>query len=432
MKISFSFFNIAKLFFCLFLIFIPFQVNTLLFYEEIYSSGFFNSYLNHFIYLKDIFLFLTGLFFILSYLFEKKISKIRFGDKKLLLILGLIFLSSLISLFFTSNFDNSLFYIARFLELIFVYLVLLNRIIEPKKILYIIIGVISVSAFVGILQYLLQSSLGLQFLGEPVISQDVAGISKIYLSDSVILRAYSFFPHPNIFAGFLIFNIFLICYLIQKLKGDEKVLLYLLLFISFLALLFTFSRSACLALFGGGFIYFTLSNFKINLKKIFLTVFLILIVFSFFDLSSVFLSRSDLIEGESASQRIELLRISKYMFLDNYLGVGIGNFTEVMQEYSADKLMPWEFQPVHNIYMLILNEQGILSLGLYLYLFYYIAKKLIDNKNNWNLILLSIGFAFLIIGLFDHYLISLYQGQLLFFSYMALFSLSQEKAFYSR
>ena len=39
-----------------------------------------------------------------------------------------------------------------------------------------------------------------------------------------------------------------------------------------------------------------------------------------------------------------------------------------------------------------------------------IAKKLIDNKNNWNLILLSIGFAFLIIGLFDHYLISLYQG----------------------
>ena len=117
------------------------------------------------------------------------------------------------------------------------------------------------------------------------------------------------------------------------------------------------------------------------------------------------------------------------MVLDNYLGVGIGNFTDVMQEYSQDKLMPWEFQPVHNIYMLILNEQGILSLFLYLFLFYYIASYLLAKKTDFNLILISIGFSFLIIGFFDHYFISLYQGQLLLFIYLSLFSLNQEKGF---
>jgi len=429
MKISFSFFNLAKLFLYLFLIFIPFQLSTLVFYEQIYFSGFFNPYLSHLLYLKDIFLFLILFFFFLSYLFEDRIKKISFGDKKLLLILFLLLLFACFSLFFASNFNNSIFYILRFIELIFIYLVLINKIIEPKRILIIIISVFSLAAFVGILQYLLQGSIGLDFLGEPIISQDVPGISKIKLSNSVILRPYSFFPHPNIFAGFLLFNIFIIYFLVKKSKGDEKILLYLLLFVSFLALFLTFSRSAFLAIFGGWVVYFTLSNLKIDLKKVFFIGFLIIIVFSFFDLNSVFLSRTNLIGSESSSERIELLRVSKYMVLDNYLGVGIGNFTDIMQEYSQDKLMPWEFQPVHNIYMLILNEQGILSLFLYLFLFYYIASYLLAKKTDFNLILISIGFSFLIIGFFDHYFISLYQGQLLLFIYLSLFSLNQEKGF---
>ena len=40
----------------------------------------------------------------------------------------------------TSNFNNSIFYILRFTELIFIYLVLINKIIEPKRILIIIIS----------------------------------------------------------------------------------------------------------------------------------------------------------------------------------------------------------------------------------------------------------------------------------------------------
>lgn len=429
MKISFSFFNLAKLFLYLFLIFIPFQLSTLLFYEQIYFSGFFNPYLSHFLYLKDIFLFLILFFFFLSYLFENRIKKISFGDKKILLILFSILLFACFSLLFASNFNNSIFYILRFTELIFIYLVLINKIIEPKRILIVIISVFSLAAFVGILQYLLQGSLGLDFLGEPLISKDVPAISKIKLSNSVILRPYSFFPHPNVFAGFLLFNIFIIYFLLKKSKGDEKILLYLLLFVSFLAFVLTFSRSAFLAIFGGLLVYFTLSNLKIDLKKMGFIALLIVVVFSFFDLNSVFLSRANLIGSESSSERIELLRVSKYMVLDNYLGVGVGNFTDVMQEYSQDKLMPWEFQPVHNIYMLILNEQGILSLFLYLFLFYYIASYLLAKKTDFNLILISIGFSFLIIGFFDHYFISLYQGQLLLFVYLSLFSINQEKGF---
>ncbi len=429
-NLNLSFFNLSRVFLCLFLIFIPFQVNTLLFYENIYFSGFFNPYLNHFIYLKDIFLLLSLFFFFLSYLFEKRILNISFGDKRLFLILLLLFFFSSFSLFFTSNLENSMLYLARFLEFLCVYFLLINKIIEVKKILYIIIAVISCSAFVGIFQYLIQGSIGLQFLGEVIISEEVAGISKIRLSDSFILRPYSFFPHPNVFAGFLLFNIFIIYFLLQNLKGYEKILLYFLLFLSFLALLLTFSRTAFLAFFGAVVIYFTLSNLQINFKKLLLSFLIIFIVFSFFDLYSVFLSRADLLGTESTSERIELLRISKYMFFDNYFPVGIGDFTARMQEYTAANLMPWQYQPVHNIYLLILNEQGIVTLFLYFFLFYHLYKRLMIRRDIFNLILIAIGFAFLIIGLFDHYLISLYQGQLLLFLYFALFSLSQEKDFY--
>jgi hypothetical protein len=78
-----------------------------------------------------------------------------------------------------------------------------------------------------------------------------------------------------------------------------------------------------------------------------------------------------------------------------------------MQEFSSLKLQPWQFQPVHNIYLLLLNELGLLSL----FLFKEIErgfKKL--QTDPWKL---GLATAFAVVGLWDHYLLSLYQGIML-------------------
>ena len=425
-KISFSF--LAKLFFVLFIIFIPFQIKTLFFSEYIFAFGFFNPYGSHYLYLTDILLFLSFFFFLISLFFTKSDFKISFGNKNIYKILILIIFFTIFSLLISVNTYNSVFYVLRFLEFLILYFLIVNKVLSITKILYIFVSIISFTAIIGILQYLFQSSLGLFFLGEPLLSLDVPGISKIIMSNSEVLRSYSVFPHPNIFAGYLLTNIIFIFTLLKNSDSNEKILLYLLLFISFIALLLTFSRSAILALLGAIFLYFTFSSQKINFHKLFISIFLIVFVFFTFDLFSVFLSRTELIESDALTERIELLRISKYMFLDNIFGVGVGNFTYAMQDYSSVNLQPWEFQPVHNIFMLIMTEQGILSLLLYLYLFYNVFKNLIINrKHDINMLFLSLGFSLLIIGLFDHYLISLYPGQLLLFLYLSLVSSNPQR-----
>ncbi|PJE57533.1 MAG: hypothetical protein COU82_01470 [Candidatus Portnoybacteria bacterium CG10_big_fil_rev_8_21_14_0_10_38_18] len=123
------------------------------------------------------------------------------------------------------------------------------------------------------------------------------------------------------------------------------------------------------------------------------------------------------------------------------LGVGIGNFVNYSQHYPAflraanamlsgggqgDVEIPdWLYQPVHNIYLLIASEIGILGALLFLL---FLAKKAIQGikqifreLNEINaLFFLFIGF--LILGLSDHYFWTLQSGSLMFWLSLALIS----------
>lgn len=109
--------------------------------------------------------------------------------------------------------------------------------------------------------------------------------------------------------------------------------------------------------------------------------------------------------------------ISQKMIIKEPLGVGLGAFTNHMQSYTDLKLAPWLYQPVHNIFLLMANEAGIIVgimfIGIFIYLFYKIAP-MTSKKKEASLYLCL--FAYItIIGLFDHYFISLYSGQVMFF-----------------
>ncbi len=417
MKKKINFFTLSRLWIYLFFAFFPFQIKTLIITDNIYPSGFFNPYLSHFIYITDVFFVISVICFALGILFNKSEKSIadEFKDKSkyilfILIVLFLIF--HFVSILFSSAKLNSGLHSFRILEYAILSFFIFLRFVPFRNVLYVFIGSMTVSSIIGIFQFLFQKSLGLNFLGESVISSDKLGVAKILLNnENSLLRIYGTFPHPNIFAGALISAIFFIIYLLKK----SKRILYVPLFICILALILTFSRSGIFALLVGLFLYFVRFNLKSFLK--YLIVFLSLGIFLIFAG-----------EENSVSERVTYLSASKNILMNQPFGIGAGNFTNELQNYLDNKLPPWQIQPVHNIFLLEFNELGIqggiIFLIMTFYIFYYLIRKKIRNNNLDNKrfisLLVSLGVFVFIIGLFDHYFVSLPQGEILFWLFIGL------------
>ncbi|MFH1534313.1 MAG: O-antigen ligase family protein [Nitrospirota bacterium] len=416
-----KFFSVAKVLFYLFFAFLPFQVDALLVVQDVYSSGFFNPYTSFFVYITDVFLVLSLIFLSLSVVFkEGKFEKLNFIKKKsgliMVLVIGIFLLLNIVSLVASVDHINTLVSLLRLFQFVVVFFLIKSGFVDVKKLMYVFIGVISFVAFIGIFQYMFQESLGLRFLGEPVISSDKLGVAKVGLDSGNFLRIYGTFPHPNIFAGYLCFAIFFIIYCFR----DAKVLFSLLTTVCLIALVLTFSRSALLALFIGLFLYYAVSNVKITWKNVMVGLVFVMFFFVVFDLYSVLVERLIVGDQSALTERTLYYSASKQMFFDNLFGVGLGNFTSIMQQYLSVKLQPWLIQPVHNIFLLMFNEIGLLGGLGFIGLFGFFFSRLIERKSRFSYIMMSIWAVIVVIGLFDHYFVSLYQGNVMLWMYFGL------------
>ena len=81
------------------------------------------------------------------------------------------------------------------------------------------------------------------------------------------------------------------------------------------------------------------------------------------------------------------------------IGVGLGNYTNTLQaKYST--LAAYEIQPVHNIFLLIISELGIVGLLIFL----LIIRQTIKQYDSQHGVFVAIFIGLLIVGLFDHYI----------------------------
>ena len=115
--------------------------------------------------------------------------------------------------------------------------------------------------------------------------------------------------------------------------------------------------------------------------------------------------------SEALVQRWDLAKIAFAVWQDNLLlGVGLNNFLKIVPLFWQGK-KTFLLQPVHNIYLLVLVETGLIG-GLFLLagLVSLVKKLLQERKVFVSLSLLAI----LLTGLFDHYWLTLWQNQLLF------------------
>ena len=272
-----------------------------------------------------------------------------------------------------------------------------------KKIFWPLIIAVFFESFLGVLQFIKDGTIGLWILGERTFTISTPAIAKFDLLGVQFLRPYATFPHPNTLAAFMVLVLPLL--LLSKFRDRAQSLgLVVALIWGGIVVLLTVSR---VVLIVG----------LVELLFLIRSKWLIFIVIVLLALSpAIYIRYESLLSFDELSflRRDNLQEVSWVIFLSHPIfGVGLNNFIP----FSADSFLvgPSRFlQPVHNIYLLLLSETGILGLlGFLVMLGYPIFKLAKLPIASYYLLLLWESIIFL--GFFDHYFLTQPQGIRLLF-----------------
>lgn len=288
----------------------------------------------------------------------------------------------------------------------------------------------------------LQSVLGLwQFIAQKTFASKWLGLAKhspIDLGVSVVetvggqrwLRVYGGQDHPNIFGAYLAVALILLAltFLSKKVKSKlEFILLSLFTVLFSINLFLSFSRAAWLSLFLSLIFLFgnniLRKDYKIA-KKVSVFIVLILIIFSslsfyYKDLLLTRISQEGRLEQKSTDERIDSILVSREIIAKNFfVGTGINNYPLAVKKDLYPDKESWFYQPVHNLYLLVTAELGVLGGALFMFflLNLFFKNLFFKNKNNYTSLIILIFFS----GLFDHWWWSLHSGVILFWFLVAI------------
>jgi O-antigen ligase len=421
-----TFAKASRYFLVLFLLAFPFQVRTMVYALPVFQSGEFDFYTSFFLYLGDLCFFCSFLCWTISLWKKETAAVFHTGDEVLTLIFLAMLLVMVGNAFFAGQTELHFLIMFRFVELFLLYLMVVNRVLRQEQIVLCLLLGLSFQAIIAVYQYVLQGSVGLSFLGEAQVNTATLGVAKVDLGSDKILRAFGTMPEANVLGGLLFMGIIYATALIKKYRWFIGGVLTLLI----MGLLFTFSRSAFFALVAAFLLYISVQNSKVIIKYFLLAMSVLLFLVVVFNLESVLVQRFVFDDAASIQERTLYLKISRDMLFAQPLGVGLGGFTVRMQDYTPEKLVPWLFQPVHNIFLLMANELGVIGgslfLALFIYSFWQLLHLLRKQKNPDNRFAVALLLAMLtgigVIGLFDHYFLTIYQGQVMLFIYFGFVS----------
>ena len=353
------------------------------------------------------------------------------------------------------------------------------------KLVYSLLAGIFLQACLGIWQFLTQSSFACKWLGLAQHNAGDLGVSVVEAISSIDgiaerwLRAYGGLDHPNVLGGLLVVGLLLIVGLLvinskYQIPNNKQIpnikfqitnkfhpaifcgtkfqnyllITYYLLLIT--ALFFTFSRGAWLGLIVGLammlFIVVVKKNLAVQkkiLEIILISGILIFILFNQYqDLVMTRVSGDARLEVKSSIERIESYKDSWELIKDNWLlGVGIGNYTLEIRNLKLeieDDMPSWYYQPVHNVFLLLWAEIGIIGLLFFISLFLlsaflsaqagcFLLSKNKAEAENFNIQKFSLLAALLVMFLVDHWWWSLHFGVLFLWLVLGLMLKNEDK-----
>ena len=394
--------------FKIFLFTLPFQ-SSLFVYETMWGRGFTNPYTTVSLSISELFL----LFAAVSFFLENKAKTLTVG-KKILFTCLLSFLGlAVLSLVLSPYPDPILkfFSLIGLLTVLLIYLLIINKILKVNEIFKVITWSMSLQGLIAVLQLFLGHSLGFGFLGEPTLNESAAHLAKLDLGSWSLIRSYGTLAHPNILGGFLALS--LLGTLLYPPESNR--VRNLLLCIQLLGLISSFSRSALLALILGIII---LSYRSVPLIKEKYSRFVSYGIFFLMGVEILVLVLTrplPLMSDPAVQTRIEGYERAGEIFAEHPFGVGWQLETLFMDENTSQNWMPWDYQPTHNIFLLLWVETGIQGLIAFVVLIYFTTRKLLDHekvlgthheesKKNF---FISMGLVILVTGFIDHYWLTL-------------------------
>ena len=336
-----------------------------------------------------------------------------------------------------------------------------------KLIISLLLGIMG-QAWLGIWQFLAQDSFSCKWLGLAVHHAGSLGTSVVEtLAGERWLRAYGGLDHPNILGGLLVIGVLLITGLMIKsykfniqnskfsifnfqFSNNSQFLIfkifllltsYFLLLTFIVALFSTFSRGAWAGMLVGVIMILLLAIIKkdwlsqIKLLEIILIAGVLIFIFYSLnqDLVLTRLSKDTRLENLAYSERIESLSLAQNLIKSHWLlGVGIGNYTKAVHNQIIGSQPSYFYQPVHNVFLLVWVEIGIIGMLFFIFILLFILHFLLfikngKGENNLNIYNLSLLAALFVMFLVDHWWWSLHFGILLFWLVMGLM-IKEEKS----
>ncbi len=375
------------------------------------------------IYVSDIFL--IAWIFLSIYLYFDYILEWLNQNKKIIFVLLCLELWLFMSILWADD-ATLAFYHALILSCAIDLLILLWIMPIPRHISIIFIISACMHAIIGIMQFLTQKTIAISYLGMQLHDVSWGGTATITSHGDQWLRAYGGVPHPNVLGGLLLVSILLVItsYITAKEQSYLRTILLLLACIILTTgIIVTFSRTiwliGCISLCTL-FIYFFIYTQKISkIIVLFITISATITLFGIF-FGHLFFTRithdTQLSHNSFGDRKIYLTHA--YTLIKNHplIGTGIGNYTNTIYHTYTASYPIWFFQPVHNVYILLCAEIGIIGCTLLSFLiafFLRILKKTISFKKPIRMTYLLIIFSFCAISLTDHWLWSSHFGVLL-------------------
>lgn len=338
--------------------------------------------------------------------------------------LGLLFVPAVLSMFWALDWTYGAFELFRMFEMFLFFLVAVNylRTDRQLKIVIVILGA----------DIIFQSVLAIMQFIDPWRMYDILAQFGIYMGISHAtpydptspIRACGTTGYCNSLAGFfeLTVPLFASLYFFYPLSKAWKRAIIALLALSLIALLVTFSRGGLLAMTVAAvaLIVLGIRRFPELAKHVLRVTFAvgIQIAIIFVLLSEkLFMRLRFFMETMEDEVRVALMINAFEMIKDNpLLGVGLNNFPEAFYTYEVTGLEFEMLFPVHNTWLLIASEQGLLGLAAFLLFMLYIffdARRSIKEASRLHAAT-AVGLAAGLIGWFTHNMVApLYQNWLI-------------------
>lgn len=410
--------SLKRFLFLLVLVFLPTQLGRHFFISESYVFGLRIDYLSPTFYITDILVFILFILFIPQVISSAR-RVLHSFPPYFLIGSGFLIFSLLYHVVINPSF-LLLYATVKFLELTFfagVGLWYFSGKFDNRLVIFALSCGMLFESVLVIFQFLYQSSLGGFFyvFGERTFNQSTPGIANASLNGSLILRPYGTLPHPNVLGGYLLVCILFVWFLLKQTMYSTRfrIIFFSILIVSCLSLFLSLSRGA-ISLFLV-FLLFEIYKFISLGTQRFKKEKVILICSIVFLLVALLLPRFQTLvhSSDSVTQRMALLGSSVEIVTQNpFFGVGPMGFLKELQKYSETSSPVLLLQPVHNIFVLLLTEVGIIgSIGATLIGCFIVVRSM--QKGVYNRLPLFLLITILILGSIDHYFLTLQQGQLL-------------------